>query len=312
MSSTKDEFSLTKLTEKLFESIIQSSNDAIVCKTLDGIVRSWNPAAETIFGYTASEMIGQSMLKIFPEDQISEEEDIISRLSHGEVINSYQTIRKHKSGKLLNVSVTISPVFDDEGNVIAASNIARDISEQTQAQEILWKQANYDALTGLANRDLLMKSLTHEIEMVQQSNNRDSLAILFLDLDHFKEYNDTHGHDFGDELLKHAADILSKTCRNADLIARYAGDEFIILLSGDFPKKELKRFLDRLVSKLNVPYTINGIDCRLSASIGLAMYPDDAESIDDLMKKADEAMYNAKSSGRNQYKFFNEPSGFTQ
>lgn len=425
MTQKRQDHNISLFRENIYQSIIDSSFDAIICKTLEGIVLSWNPAAERIFGYTADEMVGEYMLKVFPDNKLHEEAEILEKLARGEVVEHFQTIRKHKSGRLIDVSVTISPVFDALGNIVAASKVARDITEQVkairlsqeyraivessedaifsisldgmitswnigaehifgytakqivgksisslqdddddhatyvldsinagqslehykttrknkkgtiihvsetasplfdqndnviggsiiarnithdmEAQQLIWKQANYDNLTGLANRDLFLKSLSHEMEMVQDSISRDSLVLLFLDLDNFKDFNDSYGHDFGDEVLRHAADVLTKTCRNADLIARYAGDEFIILLSGEFPKKDLKRFVDRLLSKLNVPYPINGVDCRLSASIGIVQYPKDAENASDLLKKADQAMYAAKAAGRNQYHYY--------
>ncbi len=425
MTQKRQDLNIGLFKESIYQSIVNSSFDAIVCKTLDGIVLNWNPAAEKIFGYSADEMIGESMLKIFPDNKKQEEADILEKIRRGEVVNHFQTVRKHKSGRLIDVSVTISPVYDADGHIVAASKIARDITEQVKAirlsheyqaiiessedaifslsldgtvtswnagaehifgfstgeilgqpvsalydeenpqsddilkainngeslehykttrknkdgfvmntsetvsplqdqngkliggsiiarnithdmaaQQLIWKQANYDNLTGLANRDLFLKSLTHEMEMVQDSISRDNLVLLFLDLDNFKDFNDNYGHDFGDEVLRHAADVLTKTCRNADLIARYAGDEFIILLSGEFPQKDLKRFVDRLISKLNVPYPINGIDCRLSASIGIVQYPSDASTASDLLKKADKAMYAAKAAGRNQYCYY--------
>lgn len=427
MTQKRQDINISLFKENIYQSIVNSSFDAIVCKSLDGIVLNWNPAAEKIFGYSADEMIGESMLKIFPDNKKQEEADILEKIGRGEVVNHFQTVRKHKSGRLIDVSVTISPVYDADGRIVAASKIARDITEQVKAirlsheyqaivessedaiyslsldgtvtswnagaehifgfstdeilgqsvsalydeenpqsddilkainsgeslehykttrknkdgfvmnmsetvsplqdqngkviggsiiarnithdiaaQQLIWKQANYDNLTGLANRDLFLKSLSHEMEMVQDSISRDNLVLLFLDLDNFKDFNDNYGHDFGDEVLRHAADVLTKTCRNADLIARYAGDEFIILLSGEFPKKDLKRFVDRLISKLNVPYPINGIDCRLSASIGIVQYPSDASTASDLLKKADKAMYAAKAAGRNQYCYYAE------
>ncbi|WP_417498751.1 PAS domain S-box protein [Methylophaga sp.] len=427
MTQKRQDLNNSLFKENIYQSIVNSSFDAIVCKSLDGIVLNWNPAAEKIFGYSADEMIGESMLKIFPDNKKQEEADILEKIGRGEVVNHFQTVRKHKSGRLIDVSVTISPVYDADGRIVAASKIARDITEQVKAirlsheyqaivessedaiyslsldgtvtswnagaehifgfstdeilgqsvsalydeenpqsddilkainsgeslehykttrknkdgfvmnmsetvsplqdqngkviggsiiarnithdiaaQQLIWKQANYDNLTGLANRDLFLKSLSHEMEMVQDSISRDNLVLLFLDLDNFKDFNDNYGHDFGDEVLRHAADVLTKTCRNADLIARYAGDEFIILLSGEFPKKDLKRFVDRLISKLNVPYPINGIDCRLSASIGIVQYPSDASTASDLLKKADKAMYAAKAAGRNQYCYYAE------
>ena len=112
MNQKRQDHSISLFKENIYQSIIDSSFDAIICKTLDGIVLSWNPAAERIFGYTADEMIGESMLKIFPENKLREEAEILEKLRRGEVVEHFQTVRKHKTGRLIDISVTISPVFD--------------------------------------------------------------------------------------------------------------------------------------------------------------------------------------------------------
>ncbi|WP_289281922.1 PAS domain-containing protein, partial [Methylophaga sp. UBA5088] len=133
MTQKRQDLNISLFKENIYQSIVNSSFDAIVCKTLDGIVLNWNPAAEKIFGYSADEMVGESMLKIFPDNKKQEEADILEKIRRGEVVNHFQTVRKHKSGRLIDVSVTISPVYDADGRIVAASKIARDITEQVKA-----------------------------------------------------------------------------------------------------------------------------------------------------------------------------------
>ncbi|MDE2119373.1 MAG: PAS domain S-box protein [Betaproteobacteria bacterium] len=136
----------------VYESLVESSDDAIVTKTLAGIVTSWNPGAQRLFGYTAAEMVGESISKIIPEDRVHEEEMILQRIGAGERVEHFETVRTHKDGRPVHVSVTISPLLDARGRVVGASKIARDIGERILAEQTIWRQANQDSLTDLPNR----------------------------------------------------------------------------------------------------------------------------------------------------------------
>ena len=136
----------------VYESLVESSDDAIVTKTLAGIVTSWNPGAQRLFGYTAAEMVGESITKIIPSDRVHEEEIILQRIAAGERVEHFETVRTHKDGRPVHVSVTISPLLDARGRVVGASKIARDIGERILAEQTIWRQANQDSLTDLPNR----------------------------------------------------------------------------------------------------------------------------------------------------------------
>src|SRR5688572_20752525 len=151
--------------------IVDSSDDAIVSKTLDGVITSWNPGAERIFGYTAAEAIGQHIFLIIPDDRRAEEEDVLARLRRGERIDHFETLRRTKDGRTIPISLTVSPVTDERGNIIGASKVARDISERVQAQEAL--RHAYDELEERVRqrtaelRDEMVKRQRVEQERIQ-------------------------------------------------------------------------------------------------------------------------------------------------
>jgi len=293
---------LTRYKQNL-AAIVESSDDAIISKTLEGIVTSWNKAAEKIFGYSADEMVGQPMLKIFPPDRMDEETHILSKLKSGEKVDHFQTIRLHKSGKQVHISVTVSPIYDAEGNIVGASKIAKDITEKLNTEKLVWRQANYDALTNLPNRRLLMDRLAMEISQAHRELH--GLTIMFIDLDHFKEVNDSLGHNMGDELLQKVSQRIRECFRQSDMLARFGGDEFVAIMPCLDQRKDIDIVCSKVLKTLNDPFTLeDGNTVYASASIGVAVYPIDGASDQEMIKHADQAMYEAKRKGRNQAKYF--------
>jgi PAS domain S-box-containing protein len=138
-----------------YESIIESTNDAIIGKNLDGIIQSWNHGAEVLFGYTTAEVIGKPMTMLFPADRMDEESEILSRISQGEKVDHFETVRQCKDGSLIHISATISPIFDLQGRVVGVTKIARDITERIKQEDEIRQLAFYDPLTSLPNRRLL-------------------------------------------------------------------------------------------------------------------------------------------------------------
>jgi diguanylate cyclase (GGDEF)-like protein/PAS domain S-box-containing protein len=283
--------------------IVESSDDAIISKTAEGIVTSWNKAAEKIFGYSAEEMIGSSLCRLFPDNWEQEESMIMDKLKKGEKIEHFRTVRVDKNGFKIHVSVTISPIFNEFGVFIGASKIARDITNAMNSEKLILDQANYDSLTGLANRRLMFDRLTQEI--AKSLGTQSAIALMFIDLDHFKEVNDTVGHDAGDQLLILAGQRFKSLMRHTDTVSRFGGDEFVIMMPDLTALKYVEKIAAKLVVELQQPFLINGGELLISISLGIAVYPQDGNTVDELLKHADLAMYTAKKSGRNQMKFFN-------
>ncbi len=180
--------------------------------------------------------------------------------------------------------------------------LTQDVTQRREAEAQARFIAHHDALTGLPNRALLNDRLQLAISTARRERRR--VAVVFLDLDRFKEINDSLGHQVGDALLKGVAARLTRTVRETDTICRLSGDEFIALLPGVHDSGEVSRIVGNLHGALALPFQVDGVELRVTASIGVALYPDDADSIDVLMRNADAAMYHAKGSGRNAYQFF--------
>lgn len=285
--------------------IVDSSDDAIVGKTLDGIIVSWNSGAEHIYGYTAEEVLGHPVSLLVPPDSDGKDETnlILGRIRQGERIASYETVHRRKDGSLIDISLTISPVRNYTGKIIGVSSISRDITEQKKMEETIRRQAYHDPLTGLPNRMLFFDRLT--LEMAESNRNRKKIAVIFMDLDHFKKINDTLGHMVGDKLLKEAANRLRASVRESDTVARIGGDEFSILLADIVQPDDAVVISNKILASFKVPYIINEHELHISTSIGISIYPQDGKQIDDLMKNADIAMYLAKEKGRNNFQFYN-------
>ncbi|ACB33564.1 diguanylate cyclase/phosphodiesterase with PAS/PAC sensor(s) [Leptothrix cholodnii SP-6] len=286
-----------------FKSVIDSTTDAVITKDLHGIVTSWNRAAESIFGYSAAEMIGQPMVKVFPADRLQEEPMILARIGRGERVDHFETVRVRKDGSLVNVSATISPLHDSEGRIVGASKIARDITERIQAERTIWLQANHDTLTSLPNRRHFQERLTLELARARRMQRH--LAVMFIDLDRFKDVNDTLGHQAGDDLLVQAAQRIRAAVREIDTVARMGGDEFTILLPDLVAGDEVEPIARRVNLCLFKPFTLDGqTSVQISGSIGVALFPQDGETADVLLMHADQAMYESKRLGRNQARHF--------
>lgn len=421
--------------DDFFQNIVQSSDDAIISKSLDGTVKSWNPAAEKIFGYTAEEMIGQSMLVLFPPDRLEEENNILGQIKQGKNVVHFETERLRKDHKLIHVSVTISPIYNAEKQIIGASKIARDITErkliekalalseqrlreseerlalasisngvgiwdwnlstgklvwddsmfalyhmdrnnfsgavdaweqslhpedrrrcEQEVQEsindnklydtefrVIWpnkevryikavaklfhdgtgnpirmlgtnidiserkiledkfkRQARIDSLTGLSNRGYFMEKVIEEFNRTARYGN--SLALLMLDIDFFKQINDRYGHQAGDTVIKKLAEICLSMFREVDNIGRLGGEEFAVLLKETRMEGALiaGERLRELIAGEEVTLEGQIQPIHFTVSIGLASLSYADNTIDSLFKRADKALYEAKRTGRNK------------
>lgn len=414
--------------QSIFSAIIESSDDAILSKTLDGVITSWNPAATRIFGYTAEEMVGSSVLRLFPADRLREEVLILARIANGERVDHFETVRLHKSGRPITVSATISPVRDEYDRIVGASKIIRDVTERHRAEERMrlmdsvfshsseailvtdvhgtiievneaftqitgytrqdvigrdpslfrsgrqgpdvyramlsslhstghcqgevWSRrkngeayavmltvsavpnpqggepryvaqfsditslreqqekmerlASYDPLTELPNRllfsDRLRQALLHALRQ------KYTVAIAYLDLDGFKAVNDQWGHEAGDELLVTLARRMQQVLRVTDTLARIGGDEFAVVMVDVGTPGQCENLLNRILAACAEPITIQGTFAKVSASIGLTLFPQDDGDAEQLMRHADQAMYQAKQLGKNRFQMFDPAS----
>jgi diguanylate cyclase (GGDEF)-like protein/PAS domain S-box-containing protein len=286
--------------------IIASSDDAIVGEDLNSTVTSWNAGAERMFGYSADEMVGESIMRLMPADRVAEEQSILARIANGERVEHFETVRVCRSGNTIHVSVTASPIRDGIGQVVGASLVGRDITARKQAEQRLQQAAQYDLLTGLPNRMLLAQRMRQAIALAERHRRR--LAVLFLDLDRFKHINDSLGHAVGDSLLQSVTTRCLQTCvRTADTLSRLGGDEFVVLLSEIEQPADAATIARRMLRAVAESHSVTGHDVHVTASIGISIYPADGRDADTLIKNADTAMYQAKENGRQRYRFF-EPT----
>jgi diguanylate cyclase (GGDEF)-like protein/PAS domain S-box-containing protein len=417
---------MKKMEHKLrgLAAIVESSDDAIISKALDGTIQTWNGGAERMYEYSAVEAIGKPISIIFPDEEWNEIPAILERVKQDETVKHFETVRVKKDGKRIHIDITISPVNDALGRIVGASTIARDITERVKAEERLrlwsgvleqsgegificdpqehillvntafekltgfladeavgktrgvlqtepqdrafdtdmWKSvsetgawqgemwnhrksgelyaewlsisaisdhkgvvthyigifsditarkqaaermvhlAHYDALTDLPNRVLLMDRLSQLTKAAQRKKSK--VAAVFIDLDRFKEVNDSLGHDAGDLLLQTLAKRFSNVVRNEDTLARLGGDEFVMVIQGLHQSQDVAIIAKQLLSCLVKPVTLNGYEITVTASMGISVYPDDATDGQELIRNADAAMYQAKGAGRNAFQFY--------
>jgi diguanylate cyclase (GGDEF)-like protein/PAS domain S-box-containing protein len=275
-----------------FRAVVESSHDAIIGKDLDGVVTSWNAGAERLYGYTAEEMRGRSISLLVPAGQEDDLSDILRRIRVGERVDDYETVRIRKDGTQVDVSLTVSPIRDPSGAVVGASTIARDIGARLRYQNQLRFLAEHDPLTGAWNRRRFEREVSEQIGRARRYG--EQAAVLIIDLDGFKEINDTYGHRVGDKALKAVASALKRRLRDTDVVARVGGDEFAVLLpyANDEQGETMALDLARVIAECSVDG--GGQVVYLSASIGAVHIDRNTSSDDSILSEADRAMYRAK------------------
>jgi len=290
-------------TERLLSQIVMSASEAIYTVDLDLRVLSWNPGAERLYGYTAEEIVGQSLGMLYPENQDSrswqQSQERRARLLAGDFeIEEYETVRRHKDGSQLQVAATVSPLRDHNGKIIGLVGTLRDITERRRTEAQLSYLANNDPLTGLFNRSRFEQELTGISARVRQQGRQ--AAVLMIDLDNFKYVNETYGHKAGDELVTSIAEVIKGHVRPADVLARFGGDSFGVVVPDidSEPAPELAEGL--LAAVRDHEMQINGRAIRVTASIGVVIFDGIEASVEEVLADVDRAMYQSKEKGRNR------------
>jgi diguanylate cyclase (GGDEF)-like protein/PAS domain S-box-containing protein len=280
-------------------------------------VVDWNQAAEDIFGYTKEEMQEpHATEKILPLEAREAVDEVWGSLLKNKGGSRSRNENCTKEGKTILCEWYNTPLAGPDGKVFGVASLVDDITERKLSEEMIWKQANFDMLTGLPNRNMFHDRL--EQEMIKTERDKHSLALLLIDLDQFKEVNDALGHDVGDLLLKEAGRRISDCVRHSDTVARLGGDEFIIILPELHDDYNIEDVAQNIISKLEKEYHLGDEIIHISGSIGITLYPDDASDIgitlypddasdiDSLLKNADQAMYAAKKKGRHCFSYFTQ------
>jgi len=287
---------------------IQQIHDSVISTDLDGVIQNCNYGTELILGYKANELIGKHITSLYLEEDFDMLNDIIRILKRdGEYRTTVRLVKK--SHDIIDADISLSLIKDEKDNAIGMVGYSQDISKRKRAEaellkqkDILAHQAHHDALTGLANRILFNDRLEQGLKKAKR--NKSKIAVLFIDLDHFKEINDSLGHAVGDDILKIVTSRLNNTIRKDDSIARLGGDEFTIMMEGLQQGQNASLLATKILEALEQPITFEGHTLYVSSSIGISIYPDDGSSTDNLLKYADAAMYRAKSEGRNNFQFY--------
>ena len=281
--------------------IVESSQDAIIARTLTGEITSWNRGAAQLYGYTPKEAIGADIGLLIPPELRSEYTDAVERLVRGDAVEPFETRRIRRDGSLVDVSLAMSPVCDADGNLIAISAIARDITERKRFEAQLKRLADHDPLTGLFNRRRFEEELDAGLARLKRFGI--SAALLILDLDRFKYVNDALGHGAGDQLLTSVARLLRERIRASDVLARLGGDEFAVLLPTADEASARSVATDLLQGLRGLAVELEGRPIGVTASIGVVCFGREASGEEELMAEADRAMYVAKDSGRDRAQF---------
>ena len=280
---------------------VSFANDALIGLSADCTINTWNPAAERLYRLRAEEIIGQNISSLWPVAQRARLNAALRKAGGGDLISNLETFHENPDGHIIQISISAAPVLASDGAVTGLIVTGRDITEHKRFQERILHLAHYDALTGLPNRTLLNDRLS--LALNHAARDGGTLAVLALDLNRFKAINDGFGHAAGDMVLATVADRLKDAMRAADTLARIGGDTFIVLQTNVEPAV-VSEIAQRLIEVLSEPFELNQLQIRIGASIGIALYPEDGESAEALLKNADTALYRAKVDRHGTFRFF--------
>jgi diguanylate cyclase (GGDEF)-like protein/PAS domain S-box-containing protein len=265
--------------------------------------RDVNASYQAILGRSLHELHAIRWLEVGHPDDVVQIKAQMALLSTRQISSFKALSRLFKpDGSVAWIDVSVNAIDAEAGSHPHHLCMIEDVTAKRQSEALIWQQANFDTLTHLPNRRMFLDRLGHD--MLKSQRDKSRIAILFIDLDHFKEVNDTLGHQQGDVLLVEAARRIGACVRKSDTVARLGGDEFTVILCELDNSEHVERIAQEILRRLLQPFDLGQEQAFVSASIGITLYPDDALDIDNLLKHADQAMYAAKGAGRNRYSYF--------
>ena len=295
---------------RLAATVFDATSEGIILTDAQGRIRTVNPAFTRITGYSSEEVLGRPAA-IFsaernPEIAAKVKEELAAHDNWSGEVTAYR-----KDGSWYHEWVSVTTLHDDEGRPNGYVIIVSDITQHKTDQARILYQANYDLLTGLPNRTLLMDRMHQALRAARR--NQGKVAVIFIDLDRFKAVNDLYGHVTGDELLQQVSDRLRHAVREVDTVSRFGGDEFVVVLQQVEGAEEVAQAAGRIIDLVSRPYELSKRTVNIGASLGITLYPNDV-ALDDaveamataLLSNADMAMYQAKARGRNRFQFFEQ------
>ena len=288
--------------EEKFRSLVENINDVLYMLDNQGNITYVSPVVERLSKYKISDLIGKPFTPIVYPDDLPALLDSFNRLASGQM-EPWEFRIVDKDGRVIFVRTSSRPIYED-GQVVGITALMADITEHKRMVQLLEEMATHDFLTGLPNRVLLADRFTMAAALAYRNKAR--LAVMSLDLDNFKSINDTLGHDAGDQVLKTISARLTGIIRASDTLARIGGDEFILMMLESNHINDASTIAQKILYSFEEPLIIDGRQVQLHTSIGIALYPEDAEDLETLIKRSDAALYYAKGHGRNQFKFFSD------
>ncbi|MCX9155596.1 EAL domain-containing protein [Niveibacterium sp. 24ML] len=286
---------------------LNSIGDAVLATDVEGKVSYLNVVAERLTGWPSAEALGRPLSEVFRtidgEDRTEAANPALLAIRENRTVGlAAGSMLIRRDGSEAAIEDSAAPIHNRHGAVVGAVIVFHDVSESRAMTVKMAHLAQHDFLTDLPNRVLLTERLSQAIRFAVR--HRKQTGLLFLDLDHFKHINDSLGHAIGDQLLKSVANRLRTCVRTTDTVCRQGGDEFVILLAEIERREDAAHISEKILAAFAPPHPIGGQELHVSLSIGISIYPDDAQSLDSMMQNADTAMYYAKAAGRNNYQFF--------
>jgi diguanylate cyclase (GGDEF)-like protein/PAS domain S-box-containing protein len=252
-------------------SVLEAVGQPVIATDLEGKVLYWNRAAEETYGWSSEEALGRRARDLtVPKESLEKVEEVVSELRAGRTWSGEVLLRR-KDGSYVPVFVTATPLFDARGDLAGMIGVSSDISERKALQDELERRASHDPLTGLPNRPAFVERIGQALGRTRRRHNSRKVGVLFMDLDGFKTINDSLGHEAGDRLLVAVAECLRNRLRSEDVLARFGGDEFAVLLEDTAGTSEAIRVAQRIAEDLREPFTVDDFQVSVNTSIGITL-----------------------------------------